>query len=68
MLQLYVVLALLILEAILVFLFLLPRKRFTFIHKLLSRVLGANTMRKVLIAIFIILSFLVIEGGFLKIL
>ena len=63
MLQLYVVLALLVLECALVVVFLLPRRSFTKpLQRLLSSFLGANTTRKVLIAVLIIMAFLVVEA------
>ncbi len=63
MLQLYLVLALFVLECILVVVFLLPRRSFTKpLQRALSTFLGANKARKVLIAMLIILAFLVAES------
>ncbi len=63
MLQLYVVLGLFVIECVLVFIFLLPRRTLIKpLQLLISNFLGSNTMRKVLIVTLIILAFLVIES------
>ena len=63
MLQLYVVLGFFILETVLVFIFLLPRLGpIKPLQRLVSRVLGGTTLRRILIACFVILAFLVIES------